>query len=230
MIDFRDSDFDKLHIPVHLARGENTDIVKKFKLSIYPEFAESVPEKYKLSTNKVLRYIVYMYDKYSPLHKMTEIMGKKFAAADLAGFVRKSGKFGANVERMMLCDIPSINKMIVRYCRLQKDSDWSVRVAYEDSLYSQLEAIRNSQEGKDVKDIIANTDTLRDKISTLDKILLEGDDNENLKFDIYDTIENETLELKPEDIANKIEVGYGKKNRIRLSAEQSSNDSRSSGH
>jgi hypothetical protein len=227
-MEFIDSDFSKLHIPVHKDLGDNVDVVKRHRLDIYPEFNDEIPTNLKLSKNKIIKYIVYVYDKYSPLHKITEIMGRKIIAAELAGFNKKGGKFGGNIEKMLLCEIPQINKMIVRYCRIQKDSDWSVRVAYEDSLYSQLEAIRNSQEGKDVKDIILNTDTLRSKISDLDKILLEGDDNENLVFDIYDTIENETLELKPEDMADKIEAGYGKKNRIRIRGEQLSDSGSSS--
>src|SRR6056297_406141 len=217
-------EFDKLHIPVHEIKANNISLSEKFNLDIYPEFRDfdkNIRADQKLSKNKVIRYIVYMYDMNSPLQEMNGITSRRNRAAELAGWEKKDDRFGKSVEDILMCRISHVNKMIIRYARIQKDSDWATLVTYEDSLYTQLDALRNNSEGKETKDILQNIEELRKSITNLKRVMLEGDDNSNLTHDLYDTIENESLEFRPEDIAKKIKSGeYVKRNTVRLSEHQ----------
>jgi len=181
---------------------KNKDPLKHFtKLKVYQEFTAPV---HNLSKLKVLAYISYMYDKNTPLNAIQDILKRKVQAAELAGFKKeKGGVFSKIVENMMRCKNKAVNKMIIRYVRMQRNPKYSYLVTIEEAYYNELQKIL---EGDDAGSYKKARDMQKD-VETIGIELMNEDNNKLLADDLYEFIEMEKLELRPEDIAEKIRNG-----------------------
>lgn len=187
-------DFSNMDMRIDLM-GEAEDPALKFDVfSKYPEFYEPTP----ISKKKVLRYIIYVYHKSSPV-RSADILKSKIDAAQLAGFKRKSNNAFENiVEEMMLCNIEVINKMIVRFIIWQKDITFQkyciLQEAYARASKDVLEGTNNG--------IKTFTDIEKELNETQDKML--QDNSIDLKKQLYKYYLEDKVELSPEDIAEKL--------------------------
>jgi hypothetical protein len=151
-----------------------------------------------------LRYIVSVYDKHSPFRKKyDDIVKRKTEAALFAGFsVNDFNEFDEKYYEILVCRNENFNKMIVRYCRLQYSSEYSYLATMEDLYYKQLDAIRMEQkvDPKQIKQA-------KDEITiTMEKMLM-GDKNMNMQHDLLKVVDDDNLDIFPEDIADKISKG-----------------------
>jgi len=207
MAEFNENDFDDLMFPVY-ALSETDNAFNKFpSLKKYKEFTAECP----LPFNKTLKYIAFMYDAKSPLYAMiNNISRRKMEAAYLAGFEYKdTDTFEPSVvENLFKCTNPIINGMILRYCRIQKNIDWSDLVVFEECREKQKEKLFTANADDDkTKDIIQNILLLKKTISDLITTILNGDKNKELVNFMYEEIEEEQLMIKPELIAQAINEG-----------------------
>lgn len=207
--DFTPSQFDDLLYPIYsvpenksiLTVLKNEIIDKEFKedLSIYG--FDGTKDK-----NKVIRYIAFNYDRASPFQKEYKDTAKrKYAAALLAGFeVDKEGLFENKVEMMLVCRIPEINKMIIRYLRNHHDHDWAYLKVIEDTYYISL--LKMYDESEDKKPTFKELKDMKEDIYKTQLEILAGEKNKRLDDEFYEQISLDRLELRPEDIARKLRL------------------------
>lgn len=154
--------------------------------------------------DKVIRYIACVYDMKSPFLKdYQEINNRKLAAALYVGFeLDKDNRFPQHVEDMLMGDCEPTVNMVIRYCRGYNSPDYSWLVAIWDEFFRILKAIQLGQDYDYNK-----AGKIRDDIKRLSREFIVHDDSTSLKSRLYKEIEHDSLKLRPEDIANKIEDG-----------------------
>ena len=187
------------------------DITCKDYLKKYPELKrykafdpKQIPD---LDFNKVFTYIACTYDKQSPLLHAQNVMLRKMEAARLAGFpFTEKDVMEAKYEMVVRCKYEPTNKMIIQYCRLHNDLDYTSLVTYTEKFYDQQNKMLNDTEDEKTKDLIDNSEKLKAHIKNTQLSLLT-DDNIELTRELAEQIESELLELRPESIAKKMKRG-----------------------
>jgi len=221
-MDYIESDFDNMYLNVRkVPIGE--DLFKVFPiLSKYKEFSGKTGN---LKKELVIRYIVYAFDKGSPLNSIVDIMERRVEALKLAGFKTDArGKYPRFVDMMVHSIVPTINQMIIRYCLFTGDTDYAILVTYEDSLIKELDRLmsfenpikikkgRNDAEVDEIfynesnekkSALITNISNLRKLIGELKAELFSNNIDLFLERSLLDFIEAERLELSPEFFAKQ---------------------------
>ena len=227
-MEFKDSDFEKLMFNVFIV-DDKEPILRKFPvLRNYPEYklkthykteANKKGRKKKtedeeglvpieIDFNKIFRYIVYMYDMNSPFRIMENIITRKVEAAKLAGFeIGGRMEFPEHIEKMLQGRIININKMIIRYVRMQKNTKFAKLVIFEEAYYNELEKLKNKEDEERTSIVIDSVNKLDAEIQNLSNDILGHDNNKFLMKELYEQIEYEELGLRPEEIAQKIRDG-----------------------
>ena len=151
---------------------------------------------------KIFAYMVFAYDPTSPFVRFNDsIIKRKVESMEAVGISKtKAGKYDLFIERIMTNMDEEVNRMIIRFLKLLRNSAWAILVSYQETLYRQLDQLRSGSADKD-KDTIANTQILSKEIESLTFTFLSGDTTGNIVESLYDAIEIENLALKPEDIA-----------------------------
>ena len=206
MLELDDKEFDELMFPVNLLQDTDDPFKKFSSLRKYKEFTTDCG----IPFVNVIKYIGIMYDAHTPLFTLiTNLTRRKIEAAIMAGFViGKDDKFEKSVDEMLRCINPITNAMILRYCRIQKNVDWSDLVVFEESREKQKLALLSGEGGDDkTKDLIANIEKLGLQIAKLTMVILNRDNNKNLVDFMYDEIEEEQLLIRPELVAQAMKEG-----------------------
>lgn len=209
-MDFKKEDFDKLMFKVHEVPSKEAVLSHFDKLAECPEFLLELDslEKHR---SKIIKYIVYVYDRNSPFLKIEDIVQRKVKAALKAGFKAKIQKnrrvFDIHVDQMLKGYNQNVNKMIVRYCRMQKSKKYMILVAMEEGFWGSLDRAltRSSNEAQtDIKirqQILAEEEKNANKIERLTLELLSEDNNRNLMDTLYEVVDEENkrqLRITPE--------------------------------
>lgn len=151
--------------------------------------------------SKVLRYVVLVYDKNSPLHEAhTDLNKKKLAAAELSGFVKEpGGMYSEKVEEMFRCKDKDINPMIIRYITLSRSALYH-KYTILNEFYTSVSVRMLAGEAK-----IDEFNKVNKELEICESELLSNDNNLHEDFTQYYFETN--LELRPEDIAIRIQKG-----------------------
>lgn len=178
-------------------------VMKAFPvLAMYPEFKERLPVK--LELDLVLRYIMILYQERSPLFTVEDYTRRKIFAALFAGFPKKDGKFDDAYKEIISGRNKTVNRMAIRFCRMQRSTDFTRLVIYESALYVDYEAMSDPETDPDArKKLMTNIENLTKSVSELTANLLAGDQSQFVIEDLMDEIELGTLDIKPEDVAKK---------------------------
>lgn len=178
---------------------EGTSILTFYKeLSKIKEFKASPGEG--LDNNKVMQYILLMYDKASPYRsKYTDVLKRKIEVAHTCEFkIEAGGNFEPLVEDFLKGKNRIANQKAVAYVRLHRNFKYSYLVTIEESYYNLMLEILGGETKK--------IPTAREVQVELEETLLEilnQDHNPYLKDEILRYMENERLQLRPEDFAKK---------------------------
>jgi len=204
--DLQSDDFKGMVYPIFGLKLEDKVLDKFPLLSKYKEFR--LPDK-------LLRYVIFCYDRGSPLHREDNMLAKKVQAAILAGFKRDgSGKFDQPVVDVFNCKDIEANKAIIRFCRLQHNREYSLFVAGNEAYHNTLiQLLSQADKGDDVLDQAKTKMELLKRATTtsreLDDLYLKifaGDTTSELARtaeDIMDAEEINNALLSPEDLANE---------------------------
>lgn len=213
-MEYSNNDFEGLFLNVWGVRG---DLFKAFPiLTKYKEFQKSL-KKFNLPTDKVIRYIVYAFDKNSPLSGILDIMERRYEALELAKFPKdKNGNYSKKIELMVHSGIPDINRMVIRYCLFTGDTEYAVLTTYEDALIKELnnlmivdkpmgKTIENETDPTDKKSvIISNIAKLKKLIKELKDEIFSNNVDAFLLRSLTEFTEAERLELSPEYFAKQL--------------------------
>jgi len=215
------SDFDGLLLNVYNhPLGTNLQGVFPI-LTKYPEFMVQMHSQFK--RERVLRYVIYAFDRNSPLTAITDILERRVEAATLAGFEPNSvGIFTPAIDKMIRSLNPLVNHMVIRYCMLMGDIDYSVMVTYEDALVKELDRLINFgvtktpkvHEGEDKvdaadgnekkKELIDNISKLRASINELRAEFFAKNVDYFLSRSLMEFSESKKVDLSPEFYAVKM--------------------------
>jgi len=190
----KEMDFSKMRFPIHTLKEAQDPFLVYDEFKKYNEFHQVLP----LPRKKVLRYIIYVYDKNSPLAKM-DLFRAKIKGAELAGFKKEDNKFPEMVENMIVCNVPSINDMIVRYLTLSNDIKFQKYAILKD-VYFRISRALLSGEKENIKSL---TDTEKEISSTVENMTM-GEPAEKLLIRLSKYYLEEKVELRPEEIAIKL--------------------------
>lgn len=168
-----------------------------------------------LDRNKVIRYIIYCYDRESPILKkfMMDDQKRKQAAATYAKFSTDAdGLFDEHVDNMMKCRIPDVNAMIIDFIRMYNDPEWALLMTGLESYYQKLanlltdkvDSKRDQFQMEETKGKLWDQcNKMADTLSkAANKILT--DENPYLRRDLYCVIDQDAknkLNITPERIA-----------------------------
>lgn len=201
MAEWKATDFTALMFNVY-AIPEGKSVLKHFaKLEQINEFRLPLV----LNKDKAIKYIVYLYDKGSPLNKISNLLQRKMEACKLAGFsVDDNGGFEKDVEDMIKGTNKSVNKMIVAYLKLHLNFKYtSLKTKEQAHSVLCLNIFNGDADDKVIKTITL----LENDIQRLTNELLNDDNNIALANELYKTIQDEQIELRPEDIAMRTREG-----------------------
>lgn len=182
---------------------EGTSVTQFYKeLAKIREFKTSAGEG--IDNDKVNRYVLLLYDQKSSYRaKYHDILKRKIEVAhDLAFKTLDDGNFESPIEDMLRGKNTIINKKIVQFVRMHRSFKYSYLVSMESAYYNlMLEII-----GGETRNIGKAKEMRNDLEESLLEILNQ-DNNPFLKDEVLRYIEDERLELRPEDIARKSQNG-----------------------
>ena len=85
----------------------------------------------KLDLDKLVKYIVLMYDPKSPMIEMVDdYWSRKFEVFDIAGFRQKNGKFIDDAEDIALGRLWQVNDLIMDFLLQVSKPKWSYIIFY----------------------------------------------------------------------------------------------------
>jgi hypothetical protein len=207
-MEYTDSSFTGLMFNVNKL-PEGVDILEYFEpLAGYDEFKVDMPLP-GLDRNKVISYIILFYDRKTPLLRIDNVLARKHEAARLAKFTMRKGEYSNGYQEVITNVHTVLNKMIMRYIRMQKSAKFAKFIIYDEALYLQMGKLRIDDKGDKEKtnDILTAIDKMSRVHEQLQSDLLSGDNTQGLLDEMYSQVEFAQLELRPEDIAQKIEDG-----------------------
>jgi hypothetical protein len=162
-----------------------------------------------IARNKIIRYINFMYSMEITCIREAHAsyLEQKVECAILAGFEWDpvSGKFEERVEKMLSCDDEWINRMIVSFLRHNYSDPYAGIVTLREKYYEGMLRLLNDKEAspKDIKEWKSTADDIRE----MEVQFLAGDESKSLNAALVMKIEEETLGLRPEDVAYLIKAG-----------------------
>lgn len=212
---FSEADFDDMLYPVHRVPIKESVFHKFDAMATMNSFANFKDEF--LSKNDAIRYVVFCYDRESPIYKKfrNDDIKRKTTAAEYAGWKAdpETGLFTEPVDYAMKGFNPRINLMVIDYVRQYMDPEFAVVEAGYIALYDILENIASIEKDLDptiqlknqkmkvdlwnkAREVSAQISDMTTKITT--------DENKYQKRDLYSTIDpnlKNRLFLDPESRA-----------------------------
>lgn len=162
-----------------------------------------------IARNKIISYINLMYSRELTCIKQNNksFRAQKVECAILAKFDYDpaNGRFQPEVEKMLMCENVVINEMIVEFCRDQHRDDEATLIALREVHFKGVASLMNNQEAQ--PDDILKWEKSSDALERMKIKILNGDETRTLTAALVRKIEEESLGLRPEDIAFRIRAG-----------------------
>ncbi len=194
-LEFQKSDFEKLMFRVD-DMPDKVDPVEYFpKLKKWREFS---PQRTwsKTLKNKIFKWIVLMYDKESPFRaKIGDARKRRFEVAKYVKLVTDFNLIDPKVESVLRGNDAEVNRMVIAYARMHRNSLYALVIGLDDMFYEDLFQVKM---GNTVKKQITTTQR---ELETSITELLNQDNDAQLRWELALVMEEERLEIRPEDIA-----------------------------
>lgn len=157
-----------------------------------------------IDNNKVLLFIMCMYDKSSPYRKKySDPLKRKIEIAHDVEFADTGGGiFESPVEDFLKGKNRVVNKKIVEYVRLHRNFKYAFLVSIEASYYNIMLDIMGGSTSQ-----IKEARSIQVELEETLMAILNQDNNPHLRDEILRYMEDDRLELRPEDIAIKLQKG-----------------------
>ena len=187
--------------------SSKTEVLRSYpQLRRYKEFDPKFYKSMRLSHDKIFRYVLLTYTNNILFESIPSMIKRKKEAALLAGFEPnpETDTFAGDLERVIKCENQTVNNLIILVIRFNKDSLWQQYCAFEEARAKQIEKMVS---GVDVKDkeqtnqLMKNVRELSGYIEDLQNQLLNQDEQPDIIELLYESIINDNLGIRPEDIA-----------------------------
>jgi hypothetical protein len=175
-------------------------LLLKFKQ--YPEFQQ----EFTIDKYCAIRYIILMYDigNEEVQSLFPDYMTRKRNCAIMADFPVNKGRFSEDVEKALIGHDENFNKMIVRFVRMFNNPDYVAYISYWEMLIKNVELSISVTDPAVIQKVRDNISNIRTMISDVTKNIFRGDDSFGLTKQLYATMEEEKLKLRPELMAADI--------------------------
>lgn len=152
------------------------------------------------------KYIIAYYNPKSPVRFEPDLIARKKAAAQVAGWKAKEfGRYPSHVDDILMAKNEAVNQLIIDYCYLVGGVDFTILAVYEQGMYNEL---INLIGRAFTKDTVKKIKEITDEINEIkEKILANDTFSKELSKALYAKTESIRIELRPEDIARKIKDG-----------------------
>jgi hypothetical protein len=183
-----------------LYNPSRADFVKKITSGV-PDFKKY--SKDHEDHEKVFKWVVYTYDRQSPMVKeIPELMVRKGEAAVYAGYAtNEDGQFDEEVEGFLLGKNEDINNLIVSYVSRFADPHYIMLVASWNLLLDNTRKLLSGKSSRDTYDTIKKiTSDIEDMTRSVFSSGTEQDEALELKKALYSRVENDRLKLNHENI------------------------------
>lgn len=179
-MEFNADDFKKLQYNVYDLPSDKT-VLKTFpELERYPEFLLTLSKG--LNRDSVIRYVILLYDKRSPLLGEKNLIKRKKIAAEMAEFPKqKDGNYDETVLAMMRNENENVSRMVVRYVRNQADMRFALLVSGMETYYENIFQITNSDKDSNAQDsteksaLFEKSKKMSDQLEQLSDEIFNGD-------------------------------------------------------
>ena len=198
-------------LPVHLDLIKEVPDLALLDNFTYPFLAWGNSDESRIiARNKIIRYINLMYSKELTCIKATypnDLKRQKAECAILAGFEfdPNTGKFPPKVEEMLAGQNDVVNRMIVCFVRQNYPTRFMAIVLFREKCSEGMLRLMKdpTTTPKDLKEWGAAIKDLEE----MEMDLLSGETNEHITAALVMKVEEETLGLRPEDVAHKRKEG-----------------------
>ena len=173
------------------------------KLSKFNEFKVGFSG---MSKKQIIQYIILMYDKNNqeiraeyPFYPQ-----RKLEVAKTVGLIPGGKKAPTKVENVLIGKNEDVNKMIVRYLTLFNNPDLLMLA----SMYAISVTLHVQSYSPDFdKSTITNLEKVNNSIKELTESVFGGKDETELRQELYKSIEEQSLGIRPEEIAEALQQG-----------------------
>lgn len=198
-------------LPIHLDLIKEVPDLALLDNFTYPFTSWGNSEESRIiARNKIIRYINLMYSKELTCIKNkypTDLKSQKAECAILAGFEPDpgSGKFQPKVEEMLSGQNDIINRMIVCFVRQNYPTRFMAIVLFREKCAEGM--IRLMKDPNTQPEDLKKWGAAIKDLENMEMDLLNGETNEHITAALVMKVEEETLGLRPEDIAHKRKEG-----------------------
>lgn len=169
------------------------------KLSKFSEFKVTISG---ISKRNIVQYIILMYDKNNgevraayPFYPQ-----RKLEIAKAVGLV-SGKKASTKVENILVGKNEDVNRMIIRYLTLFNNPDLLLLASYYE-IYIKLNL--RSYSGDFESKTITDLERVHNSINELTESVFGGKDETELRQELYKSIEEQSLGIRPEEIAEAL--------------------------
>jgi len=196
--EFEDKEFKSLMFDVYNLHPKASVLNKFPKLRAFPEFRKKIN---KLDNNKIIKYIILMYDENTPLKKVEDVNKRKLIAGKMALFPETDeGMFTEPYVSAIEGKNNIFNLKMMRYLRFHKNHKYSFLVTLENSYYNNLsQAMGGNNKAYDAAK--KQKDDLKEAVDDL----FNNDESEDIRNTLYDHIQMDELNLSPEEVSDYLE-------------------------
>lgn len=203
MTDYGPKDFEGLMFNVY-NHPLGTDLLKVFpilgSLSVFKKQIAGIDQQ------TAIRYVVYAFDKGSPVQALDDIMERRVIALELAGVERpENGEYEEEIDMMLRSLVPEINNMTIQYCILNSENDYAIYVAYQETLRRQLADMLSSEKKEtEIKTLIGNINSLNANLDKLSKNIFTNNIDPFLTRSLIQFGTAKRYELSPEHFSQEM--------------------------
>lgn len=191
--DFKGAKFD-----ISLVKGKVIDAFPSLKhLTAFEKDIKAVG----LDFDKILVYCLCLYQSNTPLFENDDLRKRKFESAKIATFDMDKGKFSEVYLKVINGEIDCVQRVMIAICKLQRSTDFSTLMIFEDLYYQELLKSLTDDKATDTKTRIQNIKSLKGDLDDIKSTILNKDTSSASDEALMDQIEFDRLELSPELIA-----------------------------
>jgi hypothetical protein len=205
-MDFKATDFEKLTFNVFRLDTTTKPLFEYFPIleTYFKEF-----KLVELDISLVLKYVIFMYDSRTPLQFIDNVFKRKAEAMRLSGIpCSETGEFDEEYVNSFDGFNTDINKIIIKYCRIQRSHDFSELVFYDNMFYAEMRNVQSETDASKRAKILEIISKAKEQVNKLKELTLLGDNTPRLVNYLLSEVEDETLGLSPEEIAEKMASGF----------------------
>lgn len=162
---------------------------------------------HKLDFNKIMIYVILVFDKGSPLRANSNTTERMVSAGKIAEFpVDENNIFHPEYMAVVMDIVDVVSKMWAVYCKLLGSKKYEMLVYYEMRLMKEMVESQTETDATKRKAILSMLDTYAERIDPLYNEVFAGvKSKETSEMIIKDTLEAITHDwnLRPEDFARK---------------------------